>query len=106
VTRKFARAVGPLDGCHVIEVGPGPGSLTRALAEDGLGTPARLTVVEKDSRFLPFLEQLSETVPCKMDVVHGDILRFDYSTVLSETTGPVRIVGNLPFGIATPLLMG
>jgi dimethyladenosine transferase 1 len=109
VARKFVRSAGALDGCHVIEVGPGPGSLTRAIVDgthgDGVdGVPARLTVVEKDSRFIPFLTQLAESAPCPVDVVQGDILKFDYGSVLDDATLPVRIIGNLPFSIATPLL--
>eukprot|EP00038_Savillea_parva_P027912 m.62219 g.62219 ORF g.62219 m.62219 type:complete len:302 (+) comp8070_c0_seq2:1731-2636(+) len=107
VAERFVRTMGPLDGCRVIEVGPGPGSLTRAVVEGaGIGgSPEHVTVVEKDSRFIPFLESLAESAPCSMEVVHGDILSFDYRQAAgSNLDTPLRIVGNLPFSIATPLL--
>lgn len=108
VARKFVQSAGRLAGTHVIEVGPGPGSLTWAIVEGGptAQPPARVTVVEKDPRFLPFLEQLAELAPCPVDVVHGDILDFNYDAALPDPTLPVRIIGNLPFSIATPLLFG
>ena len=71
VTRKIARLAGPLEGETVIEVGPGPGGLTRALVEAG----ARVIAVEKDSRFLPLLGELAEAAEGRLTIVEGDALK-------------------------------
>jgi len=73
VTRKIARLAGPLDGCVTIEVGPGPGGLTRALLEAG----ARVAAVEKDPRFLPLLADLSAAAPGRLTVIEADALQVD-----------------------------
>ena len=73
ITRKIARLAGPLDDCVTIEVGPGPGGLTRALLEAG----ARVVAVEKDPRFLPLLAELQAAAPGRLTVVQADALSVD-----------------------------
>ncbi|MEI9963740.1 MAG: 16S rRNA (adenine(1518)-N(6)/adenine(1519)-N(6))-dimethyltransferase RsmA [Caulobacteraceae bacterium] len=103
VTRKIARLAGPLEGRTVIEVGPGPGGLTRALVEAG----ARVVAVEKDARFLPLLEELAETAEGRLTVVEGDALEVDEAALLAAHAPglPVRIVANLPYNVSVPLLL-
>lgn len=103
VTRKIARLAGPLDGCVTIEVGPGPGGLTRALLEAG----ARVVAVEKDPRFVPLLADLAEAAPGRLTVVEADALEVD-ERALADAVQPgaaVRIVANLPYNVGTPLLI-
>jgi 16S rRNA (adenine1518-N6/adenine1519-N6)-dimethyltransferase len=103
VTRKIARLAGPLDGCVTLEVGPGPGGLTRALLEAG----ARVVAVEKDPRFLPLLADLAEAVPGRLTVVEADALDVDERALANaiQPGAPVRIVANLPYNVGTPLLI-
>lgn len=98
ITRKIARLadVGPDD--HVIEVGPGPGGLTRALLETG----AKVTAVEKDERFRPLLEDLAQAAP-RLTLVFGDALRVDEAAVAGAA--PAHLVSNLPYNVGTPLLI-
>jgi 16S rRNA (adenine1518-N6/adenine1519-N6)-dimethyltransferase len=103
ITRKIARLAGPLDGCVTLEVGPGPGGLTRALLEAG----ARVLAVEKDPRFLPLLAKLAEAAPGRLTVVQADALQVD-ERALADAVQPdaaVRIVANLPYNVGTPLLI-
>jgi 16S rRNA (adenine1518-N6/adenine1519-N6)-dimethyltransferase len=103
VCRKIARLAGPLDGQVVYEVGPGPGGLTRALLETG----ARVTVVERDPRFIPVLQQLAAEANGALEVIEADALEFDEAGALGRTAGakPVHIVANLPYNVGTPLLV-
>jgi len=103
VTRKIARLAGPLDACVTLEVGPGPGGLTRALLETG----ARVVAVEKDPRFLPLLADLAEAAPGRLTVVQADALRVDERALADavEPGAPIRIVANLPYNVGTPLLI-
>jgi 16S rRNA (adenine1518-N6/adenine1519-N6)-dimethyltransferase len=103
ITRKIARLAGPLDGCVTIEVGPGPGGLTRALLEAG----ARVVAVEKDPRFLPLLAELAQAAPGQLTVVQADALHVDERALADavEPGAPVRIVANLPYNVGTPLLI-
>jgi 16S rRNA (adenine1518-N6/adenine1519-N6)-dimethyltransferase len=103
ITRKIARLAGPLDGCVTIEVGPGPGGLTRALLDAG----ARVVAVEKDPRFLPLLADLAQAAPGQLTVVQADALRVDERALADavEPGAPVRIVANLPYNVGTPLLI-
>ena len=103
ITRKIARLAGPLDGCVTIEVGPGPGGLTRALLEAG----ARVVAVEKDPRFLPLLAELAQAAPGRLTVVQADALHVDERALADavEPGAPVRIVANLPYNVGTPLLI-
>lgn len=100
LTRRIARAAGPLDGVTVIEVGPGPGGLTRALLLEGA---SRVVAIEKDRRPLPALEAIAAHYPGKLDIVPADAREVDYRTL--PLSPPVRIVANLPYSVATPLLV-
>jgi 16S rRNA (adenine1518-N6/adenine1519-N6)-dimethyltransferase len=100
LTARISRTSGPLEGITVIEVGPGPGGLTRALLAEGA---ARVVVVERDERCLAALEEIGAFHPGRLEVVSGDALRTDWTSLLrsGETT---RIVANLPYNIGTELL--
>jgi 16S rRNA (adenine1518-N6/adenine1519-N6)-dimethyltransferase len=102
LTARIARASGALAGVHVIEVGPGPGGLTRALLAEGA---ARVTAIEMDKRCLPALAGIAECYPGRLDVVQGDALKQDYGA-LTASHGPARIVANLPYNVAAPLIIG
>ena len=99
VTRKIARLAGPLDGRTVIEVGPGPGGLTRALLEAG----AHVVAVEKDPRFIPVLADLAAAAPRRLTVVEADALAVDEDALAQGR--PAHIVSNLPYNVGTPLLV-
>jgi 16S rRNA (adenine1518-N6/adenine1519-N6)-dimethyltransferase len=103
VTRKIARLAGPLEGRAVLEVGPGPGGLTRALLEAG----ARVVAVEKDPRFLPLLAELGEAADGRLTVINADALASDDMALLAEHAPglPSRIVSNLPYNVGTALLI-
>jgi len=100
LTAKIARAAGPLEDVTVIEVGPGPGGLTRALLAAGA---RKVVAIERDERALPALQQIAEAYPGRLAVIHGDALEVDYAGLVE---GPAKIVANLPYNIATPLLIG
>jgi 16S rRNA (adenine1518-N6/adenine1519-N6)-dimethyltransferase len=97
---RIARAAGPLAGVTVFEVGPGPGGLTRALLALGA---ARVIAVERDERALAALQEIAERYPSRLDIVAADALTFDPRPRLAR--GPARIVANLPYNIATVLLV-
>lgn len=99
LTAKIARQAGDLSGCDILEVGPGPGGLTRGLLASGA---RRVVAVEKDRRCLPALEQIASAYPGRLDVVEGDALDIDWAAHL---TPPVRIVANLPYNVGTELLV-
>jgi len=103
VTRKIARLAGPLEHRAVLEVGPGPGGLTRALLEAG----ARVVAVEKDARFLPLLAELAEAADGRLVVINADALTSDDEALLAKHAPglPRRIVANLPYNVGTPLLI-
>ncbi|TPK56344.1 MULTISPECIES: 16S rRNA (adenine(1518)-N(6)/adenine(1519)-N(6))-dimethyltransferase RsmA [unclassified Mesorhizobium] len=104
LTGKIARAAGSLAETTVIEVGPGPGGLTRAL----LFTGARKVVaIERDERCLAALAEISAHYPGRLEVVSGDALKIDFPTLAATAGdgGPVRIVANLPYNIGTELLV-
>jgi 16S rRNA (adenine1518-N6/adenine1519-N6)-dimethyltransferase len=100
LTGRIARAAGPLDGVTVLEIGPGPGGLTRALLTQGA---ARIIAVERDERAIAALSEIARHYPDRLRIVSGDALSFDIAPWLGK--GPVRIVANLPYNIATPLLV-
>jgi 16S rRNA (adenine1518-N6/adenine1519-N6)-dimethyltransferase len=100
LTGRIARAAGPLDGVTVIEIGPGPGGLTRALFAEGA---ARVIAVERDARAIAALEEIAQRHPGRLTVVEGDALEFDATPYLGD--GPARVVANLPYNIATALLV-
>jgi 16S rRNA (adenine1518-N6/adenine1519-N6)-dimethyltransferase len=105
VTRKIARVAGPLEGCAVMEVGPGPGGLTRALLEEGAG---HVIAVEKDRRFIPLLRELAQVSDRRLTVIEGDALKVDETALLAEHAPGLtpKVVANLPYNVGTPLLIG
>ena len=99
LTAKIARAAGDLSGCDVLEVGPGPGGLTRGLLAEG----ARCVLaIEKDARCLPALEEIAAAYPGRLEVINADALALDWSAHL---TPPVKVVSNLPYNVGTELLI-
>jgi 16S rRNA (adenine1518-N6/adenine1519-N6)-dimethyltransferase len=100
LTARIARTAGPLDGVTVLEIGPGPGGLTRALLACGA---ARVVAVERDERCLPALAAIAAHYPGRLEVLPGDALTLDPSPYLGN--GPVRIVANLPYNVGTALLV-
>lgn len=99
IIRRVARAAGNLQEQTIIEIGPGPGGLTRALLEAGA---AHVIAIERDSRCLPALAELSEAYPGKLEVIHEDALKTKPQTL---TNSPFKIVANLPYNIGTELLI-
>lgn len=104
LTRKIARAAGPLDGALLYEVGPGPGGLTRALLAEGA---ARVIAIERDRRCIPALEAIARAWPGKVEVVDDDALAVDEYRLLSmyNVSAPVRVAANLPYNLSTALLV-
>ncbi len=100
LTTRIARVGGSLAGVRVIEVGPGPGGLTRALLAEGA---REVIAIERDPRTLPALAQISAAYPGRLTIISGDALDIDYRSLAD---GPTRIIANLPYNIATPLLTG
>ena len=99
LTAKIARAAGDLRACDVLEVGPGPGGLTRGLLAEGA---RRVLAIEKDARCLPALEQIAAAYPGRLEVINADALSLDWSAHL---TPPVKVVSNLPYNVGTELLI-
>jgi 16S rRNA (adenine1518-N6/adenine1519-N6)-dimethyltransferase len=100
LTGRITRVAGPLEHATVVEVGPGPGALTRALLAAGA---RRVVAIERDQRCLAALGEIAEAYPGRLGLVAGDALRLD-PVELSDA--PRKIVANLPYNIATPLLIG
>jgi len=99
LTAKIARQAGPLDGCDILEIGPGPGGLTRGLLAEG----ARFVLaIEKDHRCLTALHQISNAYPERLTVLEGDALSID---PLQYLTPPIKVAANLPYNIGTELLI-
>lgn len=106
LTSRIARAAGTLENTTVIEVGPGPGGLTRALLANGA---AKVVAIERDDRCLAALAEITERYPGRLDVIADDALAVDYPALAAkyaEEGRDVRVVANLPYNIATPLLTG
>lgn len=101
LTGKIARAAGDLSSTTVIEVGPGPGGLTRALLAHGA---ARVIAIERDERCLSALAEVAAHYPGRLDVIAGDAMKTDFPA-LAEGAQDVRIVANLPYNIGTELLI-
>lgn len=101
LTGRIARAAGPLAGVTVVEIGPGPGGLTRALLAEGA---ARVVAIERDPRALPALSEIAAHYPGRLEVIDADALAFDPRPLVGA--GPARIVANLPYNIGTALLTG
>lgn len=99
LTAKIARLSGDLSGCDVLEVGPGPGGLTRGLLVEGA---RRVVAIEKDPRCLPALEEIGKAYPGRLEVLNADALDID---ALQHLTPPIRIIANLPYNVGTELLI-
>jgi len=102
LTGKIARAAGDLADATVIEVGPGPGGLTRALLFNGA---KRVVAIERDERCLEALAEVSNHYPGRLEVIPGDALKTDFAALARDAGGPVKIVANLPYNIGTELLI-
>ena len=99
LTSKIARLAGDISGHDVLEVGPGPGGLTRGLLAAGA---RRVVALEKDPRCMAALAQIAAAYPGRLDVFNADALDFD---IRGQLTGPVRVVANLPHNVGTELLV-
>jgi len=99
LTSKIARLAGDLSKSDILEIGPGPGGLTRGLLAEGA---RRVLAIEKDQRCLPALEEIRARYPGKLDVVNVDALEFDAA---SNLTKPIKVVANLPYNVGTELLV-
>jgi 16S rRNA (adenine1518-N6/adenine1519-N6)-dimethyltransferase len=102
LTRRIARLGGALNSACVVEIGPGPGGLTRALLMEGADT---VIAVERDERCLPALDEVAAAYPGRLTVHHGDALKADWRQLLQGQTKDVVIIANLPYGVATGLLI-
>ena len=102
LTARIARAAGPLAEATIVEIGPGPGGLTRALLAEGA---RRVIAIERDERCLPALAEIAARYLGRLDVIHGDALEIDPRALLGDNPGPTRICANLPYNVATPLLV-
>lgn len=100
LTRRIAREAGPFANRTVVEIGPGPGGLTRALLAEGA---QKVIAIERDPRALPALAEIAAHYPGRLKVIEGDALEIDWRKLVD---GPAQIVANLPYNIATPLLIG
>ena len=103
LTAKIARAAGNLAAGTTIEIGPGPGGLTRSLLHAG----ARVLAIELDRRCLPALEEIAAAYPGQLTILHGDALKLDPAAECAARglPAPYRIAANLPYNVATALLM-
>nr|WP_255596761.1 16S rRNA (adenine(1518)-N(6)/adenine(1519)-N(6))-dimethyltransferase RsmA [Cognatishimia sp. MH4019] len=99
LTAKIARQAGDLSACDVLEIGPGPGGLTRGLLAEGA---RRVLAVEKDARCLPALAEIADAYPGRLEVINGDALEID---PLAHLTPPIRVAANLPYNVGTELLV-
>jgi 16S rRNA (adenine1518-N6/adenine1519-N6)-dimethyltransferase len=102
LTRRIARAAFPLEGRTVVEVGPGPGGLTRGLLLEGA---SRVVAIERDARCLPALQEIAERCPGRLEVVLGDALKTDWRGLVAPERRKVIIAANLPYAVATLLLV-
>lgn len=100
LTARIARAIGPLEAATIVEIGPGPGALTRALLFEGA---AHVIAVERDPRCLAALEEIAAHYPGRLEIVEGDALDIDLAGMIGKRR-PARICANLPYNIATALL--
>jgi 16S rRNA (adenine1518-N6/adenine1519-N6)-dimethyltransferase len=99
LTARIARAAGPLDGTDMLEIGPGPGGLTRGLLAEGA---RRVLAIEKDRRCLPALAEIAAAYPGRLEVLEGDALDID---PLAHLRPPIAVAANLPYNIGTELLV-
>lgn len=96
---RIAAIPGDLEGAHVLEIGPGPGGLTRALLKAG----ARVTAIEMDTRCLPALGELAEAFPGHLTVIEGDAMKLDHGGTMQGE--PFHVVSNLPYNVGTALFV-
>lgn len=99
LTAKIARQAGDLSACDVLEIGPGPGGLTRGLLVEGA---RRVLAIEKDPRCMPPLQEIADLYPGRLTLINGDALQVD---PLAHLTAPIRVVANLPYNVGTELLV-
>ena len=99
LTAKIARLAGDLSGCDVLEVGPGPGGLTRGLLAEGA---RKVLAVEKDSRCMSALAEVADRYPGRLEIINADALEIDTSDHL---TAPIKVAANLPYNVGTELLV-
>lgn len=99
LTAKIARAAGDLSEVDVLEVGPGPGGLTRGLLAEGA---RKVLAIEKDPRCLPALGEIAAAYPGRLEILNGDALEID---PLAYLTPPIRVAANLPYNVGTELLV-
>lgn len=99
LTAKIARQAGALSGCDVLEIGPGPGGLTRGLLSEGA---RRVLAIEKDTRCLPALDEIAQAYPGQLEVLGADALEIN---PLDHLTPPIKVAANLPYNIGTELLV-
>jgi 16S rRNA (adenine1518-N6/adenine1519-N6)-dimethyltransferase len=102
LTARIARAAGPLAAATIVEIGPGPGGLTRALLAEGA---RRVIAIERDARCLPALAEIAAHYPGRLEILAGDALATDLAALVGADR-PARICANLPYNIATALLTG
>lgn len=102
LTRKIARQVPNLANSNVLEIGPGPGGLTRALLLEGAKT---VSVIEKDERCIPILEEISLAFPNRLSSHIGDAMAIKHSDLFKDKAAPIHICANLPYNVGTALLV-
>lgn len=100
LTSRIARSAAPLEDVTVLEIGPGPGGLTRALLANGA---KKVVAIEKDTRCLAALAEVADHYPGRLEVIEGDALKLDPVEITGG--GPVKIVANLPYNVGTQLLL-
>ena len=99
LTSKIARQAGNLEHCDVLEIGPGPGGLTRGLLSEGA---RKVLAIEKDARCIPALEEIAAAHPDRLEILQGDALDID---PLAHLVPPIRVAANLPYNVGTELLI-
>ena len=99
LTKKISESVDNLESCDVLEIGPGPGALTRSLLSLGA---RKVVVIEKDGQFLEPLQEISNFYPGRLTIIHGDVLSIETKKLLRP---PIKIVSNLPYNIGTKILL-
>lgn len=110
LTSRIARAGGPLDDSLIIEIGPGPGGLTRGLLAEGA---RKVVAIERDRRCLAALAEIAAHYPGRLEVIEGDALEVDFAAIVAADGAArgvegakARLCANLPYNVATPLLVG